>query len=599
MAGSRLCDDRTVLMRSSIVAWLAVGAAVIATTAAAALGLIGEERLPERYDAKTIVIAPAGGDALRVTEIVDVDFGRAERRGYQRIIPLDLGMPTDITARSATAPDDVGVVDLGGGVRIRVGDPDQTVTGRHRYVLAYTYPDAGIATGRLSLDVIGTDEEFETERFEIVVTGLDIDDPTCATGGAGAVGGCTLARDGDVYRAVISPLEPGAGITISGEVVGRTPLLEIAEPPLPPARETSTSRGPLAIAIALVGLGVVGAIRYVFGRWGRNLVYGGGAADAAFGERLTAPPGTPASEIDRPATRLVSDADLGELSTTEFAPPEGIEPWEAQVLLGERIDDETVAAWFSGLAGHGVITLDEREKSLVIAPGPNRHTPPPGTAELLDRLFAGGEVVLHGYVPAFAEVWNSIRDAQSERIAISGWWARYAPRPVRRVVDPVRLIALGGVAVAALLIWAAFAGALSLIALAVIGSAGIVGGVAVAVWAALLRARSALGSALALRVESFRRFLAASEARHVQWAWENGLVREYSGWAVALGAATAWQRALAAAETTIPAAASSPLLMATAARYVSAAHTSPSSSSGGGGGGSVGSGGGGGSSGSW
>ena len=43
------------------------------------------------------------------------------------------------------------------------------------------------------------------------------------------------------------------------------------------------------------------------------------------------------------------------------------------------------------------------------------------------------------------------------------------------------------------------------------------------------------GSALALRTESFRRFLAASEGRHVQWAWEHGLLREYSAWAVALG----------------------------------------------------------------
>ena len=60
----------------------------------------------------------------------------------------------------------------------------------------------------------------------------------------------------------------------------------------------------------------------------------------------------------------------------------------------------------------------------------------------------------------------------------------------------------------------------------------------------LLRVRSATGSALALRTESFRRFLEASEGQHVDWAWKQGLLREYSAWAVALGAAGAWSKAL-------------------------------------------------------
>ena len=60
----------------------------------------------------------------------------------------------------------------------------------------------------------------------------------------------------------------------------------------------------------------------------------------------------------------------------------------------------------------------------------------------------------------------------------------------------------------------------------------------------LLPSRSATGSALTLRSESFRRFLAASEGRHVEWAWKNNVVREYSAWAVALGAADAWKRAV-------------------------------------------------------
>jgi uncharacterized membrane protein YgcG len=49
-----------------------------------------------------------------------------------------------------------------------------------------------------------------------------------------------------------------------------------------------------------------------------------------------------------------------------------------------------------------------------------------------------------------------------------------------------------------------------------------------------------------LRVESFRRFLAASEAHHAKEAAEQGVQREYTAWAVALGELDGWTRAVTA-----------------------------------------------------
>jgi uncharacterized membrane protein len=134
--------------------------------------------------------------------------------------------------------------------------------------------------------------------------------------------------------------------------------------------------------------------------------------------------------------------------------------------------------------------------------------------------------------------------------------------------------------------------------------------VAVVMYRALLPSRSAQGSALALRSESFRRFLHASEGRHVEWAWSKGLLREYSAWAVALGEADAWSKALAAANVPAAAAAASgPIILHQHGSSIRDTRTAPSSSSSGGssfggggggfGGGGVGGGGGGGSSGSW
>ena len=60
------------------------------------------------------------------------------------------------------------------------------------------------------------------------------------------------------------------------------------------------------------------------------------------------------------AWRFVADADMDDLATIEFAPPKGIDPWEAQVLLRERVDDATVEAWFSGLTGSEAVQASVR-----------------------------------------------------------------------------------------------------------------------------------------------------------------------------------------------------------------------------------------------
>jgi len=186
---------------------VAVGA-IGGTALLAATGVIGRGHHDERFDSKVVTVEPIGDNGVRIREVVDEDFGTADRHGYQRIIPTDFGEPTDIEASSPDANADIDVTSVADGTRIRLGDPDATVTGQHRYVLAYTLPDAQLSSGQLALDIIGTDETLQTGRFEVDVRGLDLDDPKCNVGSTGDVGGCSLERDGDVYRATFTPLEP-------------------------------------------------------------------------------------------------------------------------------------------------------------------------------------------------------------------------------------------------------------------------------------------------------------------------------------------------------------------------------------------------------
>lgn len=574
-------------------------------------GFVGGGRHDERFDAKQITIVPSGADGVRIREVVDRDFGDEDRHGYERIIPDDFGEPTEITASSPDADASVSVAGTlvlsGSATRIRLGDPDRTYSGQHRYVLAYTLPSALISTRRLALDIIDSGEDFETDRFEVVVSGMTLADTRCNVGTRDAVGGCTLTAEPDgTYRVVFSPLHAGDGITIGGTI---TAVAEGALPPVPaPPRYRSNDRGRLALILVLVGLAAAGVVFTVAKRRGRNEVFSGGAAEAAFGQLPS--PGGLGLPVAPPPTMLVSDAKMDEMATTEFAPPRGLDPWQGSVLLNERIDDTTVGAWFSALAAREAITLTQRDDKLVIGVGRRRSELDPSNSALVDQFLHGrDELTLGSYDEHFAGAWAAIKAQQGAAIQASGWWKRRAPKPgltaasgpvAAIVILVVILFFLGGSVVSAIV------GVFRTLPLAVVFGAIVPGFMAYCCYATLLPVRSATGSALALLTESFRRFLAASEGQHVEWAWKQGLLREYSAWAVSLGAADAWEKALT--HSNVPPSeyvSANPLLISSLAHSFATSHTVPSSSgsSGGGGGGfsggSVGGGGGGGSSGSW
>lgn len=572
---------------------VAVGASIAAAPVLVLVGLIGGGVHGERFDAKQVVVTPAG-DGVRIRETVDQDFGTNDRHGYQRLIPTDFGEPTDIVASSPDAPDFVSATTGFGITRLRIGDPDTVVDGQHRYVLSYTLPEARLSSGMLALDIIGTDEELETGRFEVVLAGFELSAPTCNVGDEGDVGGCTLTRDGDVYRAVIEPLAAGHGVTVGGTIISTSVPAEVPIPDQVPRRSV-----PLPLAAGAAALGAAagfGGFRLAR-RLGRNEIGDGGAADAAYGA-----PGGP--------TRLVSDKELATMSTTEFEPPRGIRPWHGAILLNERIDSTSVSAWFSDQIALGVLSLTADEPQVMTA-GPNFATADPATKQRIDTLLGGmGSLTLGTYQSTLADAWREVEQEQRTMVKASGWWTKFAPGTPPSF--PFGVVAVVGFGIIAVVI-AAFLGYLRSWPVALAIGALVPAVAAASAYRKLLPQRSAAGSALALRAESFRRFLQASEGSHVEWAWQHGLLREYSAWAVALGAAAAWQRAVAASAVppTDIALQTAPLLLYSHMGAWSQTHTAPAPTSTGGGsgggssgfsgfsGGSVGGGGGGGSSGSW
>ncbi len=597
---------------------IAVGGAAAAIGVASLTGVIGEER-SERFDSKQVVVSPSGTDGLHVTEVVDIDFGDHQRHGYERIIPDDFGVPIEVTADSPDAPDEVTVESIGDGrTRIRIGDPDTTVSGQHRYVLEYTYPRANLASGEIALNIIDAGEKLETTRFEVVVTGFELTNLRCNAGPDNTEGGCEFTPDGDLYRAVIEPLEAGDGVTIGATVLSRREVVAVPPPPLP--KPKPNRRAPLGAGTTLLGAATGGGIYTWARRRGRNEVFSGGAADAAYGvpSRSVPPPGSglplappPAepSESSSPptGTRLVADERMSALATIEFVPPTGVEPWLGNVLLSEQITNDTVTAWISGAAARDYLSIVKNEEGdVVLSTGPRLDEAADDEQKIMrSMLGTDGSITLGKYSKSFSAAWVKIKKRETTIVDGSGFWKRplSGAGGFAAAFGTIGLVILifGG-----LLLFEGPArgfGMLDHPVVALVIAVGVPAILGFVVYGSLLPSRTAEGSALTLRTESFRRFLAASEGEHVEWAWKHGLLREYSAWAVALGTAKAWEKAMQHSNVPPAEYLSGPMVVYMHAGSFSSTHTAPSSSGSGAGGGfsggSVGGGGGGGSSGSW
>src|SRR5919204_1507545 len=179
---------RTVRRRRRIdLLLLALGALLVGVVALLGAVAGDGERIPRLWAGAAV----AGDGNAQVVEVIDYDFGAHPRHGIYRDVP---GLRPDAPVRvaSPTAPAQVQLSDLGGQTRIRIGDPSRTVTGRHRYTIAY--PLGGVGRGgRLAWDAVGTGWPVGIGRAEIhLVAPFRLAQPRCVQGRAGSTRPCQV-----------------------------------------------------------------------------------------------------------------------------------------------------------------------------------------------------------------------------------------------------------------------------------------------------------------------------------------------------------------------------------------------------------------------
>ncbi|HZC99422.1 MAG TPA: DUF2207 domain-containing protein [Actinomycetes bacterium] len=467
-----------------------------------------------------------------IVEVIDYDFGTKQRHGIFRDVP-GLSPDAQVAVSSATAPADMTLEYIGAATRIRIGDPARTITGRHRYKLAYPLDDVA-PEGRLAWGAVGTQWPVGIGNVEVhVVAPFQFEGIRCVQGEAGSQRPCDITQPAPGHLvATISTLRAGQGATLyatGGRRLEHAPLLSVPSSGRP---ADATSGVPLAGLVAAAAA-LVGAVltSWLVRRAGRERVARGGRADAGWaGTAMEA---------------RVDAAKLGSLATVEFSPPAELTPAQGGIVLAERVGQNQKVAWLIGAAtdGHLDIEQDGQRVTLVRRPRQDESS----TSRTLDTAFGARERLTLGvYDPPFAAAWQEIGDELKAWQQTSGLWdvAGELHRKLAWMLGAV--VVVGGLAIAG--VGGAVANRWSWVWLALLAWGALLAGAGLAAlvrgWE--LRVRTPLGCELWLRVESFRRFLAGPQAQHLEEAANRGALGEYTAWAVALGEIDRWSRLVGA-----------------------------------------------------
>ncbi|MEM9135465.1 MAG: DUF2207 domain-containing protein [Actinomycetota bacterium] len=534
--------------------------------------------------------ARVGADGTaQVTEVLDYDFGPNDRRGIFRDVPA-LNPAAPITVESATAPDDISIEPFSAETRIRIGDPAITISGRHRYTIAY--PIGVLFGDRISWNAVGGEWPVGIANAELhLLADTDLVDPECSAGSLGTVGGCEAIQVEPGHLLVrIDSLDSFEGVTISATRGDPLTAAPTVDPPAPgvvddPGTGVLLPAG-LAAGFAAVAAGLVSPF---VRRAGREQVWAGGVADAAFGSQFGE---------DEYAIRLADQSELKEMASIEFAPPRGLTAWQGGIIHDEAVTKDHQVAWLLDRAIAGEVGVAGQGKDLTLSRAPVDSP----EAAMLDQLFDGRRTVELGeYDKRFAAGWKALGEHLEEWHQASGFWDPDGDRrkTIARVVGALFLIIGIGTALAGAVV--ANRTGITALALVIVGAVAAGGGLGLLIRSWELRVRTARGSGLWILIESFRTFIDQSDSRHVEAAAQQGRLLEYTAWAAALGEVDHWASRIS--EANLPSGTIHPghLYLAAAAPSISSAvskaSTAPSSSGGGGGG--VGGGGGGGGGGSW
>jgi uncharacterized membrane protein YgcG len=557
--------------------------------------------------------------AIAVVERIGYDFDGFERHGIYRDIPnrltyddtYDRVFPIEVRSVTATggAPDQYETFQEGPNFRIRIGDPDKTISGIHTYTISYEVRGAlnpFIDHDELYWNALGTEWMVPVLRASARVTApAPIQKIACFAGPLRSSLPCEKSRlNGDVATFSQDNLNPFEGLT----VVVALPPGSVVPPPAPILNERwSVTRafgitrlsGSLTIALLILLLGAVLRIMWVNGRDRRAV---GSPVDIDYGST---------GSDGQQAVPLLESGD----HPVEFAPPDGVRPGQVGTLVDEVANPLDVTSTIVDLAVRGYLRIEEIEKTWIFGKEDWNLVKLKDADDellryervLLDGLFedTDGQVKLSGLKKKFVERLHKVQEALYVDAVKRRWFAE-RPDKVRGrwVARGIIVLVLGGGLTYLLAANTHF----GLVALPVV-----LAGLLLLVGAHDMPRRTPKGTGMVRRVRGFRTYIDTAETREMQFQEKENIFSRYLPYAVVFGLTEKWAAAFAGLGDqppdtswyigthpfTVAAFTSSISSFSTVTAGTIASTPGGSGSSGFGGGGSSGGGGGGGGGGSW
>ena len=532
---------------------------------------------------------------VRVHETIVQDFGFIPRHGIEREIPLrdDVGehrISNLVVATSDGTPDGVSVNAGSDTVKIRIGDADTTITGAHTYQLDYDLggmTDA-IAGGRsrLAVDAISAwQQTIDSMRYTVTAPGTPRT-AVCQQGGEGSKDPCaSAAKTAEGATFSVTDLAPGQAFTV--RLTWPASVVAVSA--------TQSSIGPADVVYAVLAGLAVALIGWLYRRrWRRLLSTAQTQLWATFGPDV--------------AGQQVEAYDLTEDPAIEFVPPMQLRPGEMGTLV-EADATKLLTATVVDLAARGALKITETDGSWLLERRNRDVVLTDDEQTVVTGIFGDSES-------------TALDDRGTEMGTLAGELAENLTDDLERRGLAPKGTRAGGVHarsghwwILLLGLFAVIGGAAALVVMVTVTgnrSAGLALQVLVAAivlaiggWIIIGRAARGLtptGLAAAWRVRGFDRFFTASEAMHDKAAADQGLLRQYMGYAIVFGHVSQWVAAFGATDTSDWFATSSPLDQAFVGFTAGSLWSPPASSSSsgcGGGGGGAGGGSGGGGGGSW
>lgn len=481
---------------------------------------------------------------LKVTETIVYDFGRTpDRHGIYRDLLLerpcsdryDRRYPLEgLRVSSPTgAPTGVERSDVEGGVRLRIGDADRNVEGRHTYVIDYTLSsvlDPFAEHVELYWNVVGSSWTVPVFNARATVEApgevLRVACYAGRTGGTSPCGGAGV--DGSVVEVGQGVVSPGQDLTV---VVALDPTSVAIGPPVLEERWSlarAFSPSPVALAGA-TGLSVLllGGLAVVGFHVGRDRRAEGSPVDVAF-----ARPGTEGVPVGLREDRS---------HHVELAPPDGLRPAQVALVANEEVTGDDIAATIVDLAVRGHLRIEELDGGddhRLVALDGGRGDLLAYERRLLDNLFSGrSTVTLSSLSQVFSErlaqvVAGVYRDGEERH------W--FADRP-DKVRARWRLGGVVGLGAAGAVTWLLVSSThLALLAVPLVVTA-----LLVVLLAGRMPRRTPHGTGVARRAAGFRHFIEDSEAPRARWAEQQSIFTDYLPYAMVFGCADRWARTFA------------------------------------------------------